>query len=226
MYPVNYANNIGSITVASLQNVWFIFLQYIPQIIGAIIVVIVGWIVASFLGGVVKRIIKFTGVDEIVNRSRLNERMKIATRYSLLSGMIGEIVKWLVIIATLMAAADILNLPQITEFLRQIIMYIPRAIVAVIILTVGMLAAEFVASFLQGALTASRMPIGHKQTLSSVARYAIVIFSFMAALTQLGVVPQLIQIAFGGLVLALALAFGLGGRDEAARWLEQFRREK
>jgi small-conductance mechanosensitive channel len=222
----SYFGNLGDVTVASLRTAWFNFLQYVPQIIGAIIILIIGWIVATLLGKVVQKIVELTGIDSIVARSKLNERMRLSPRYHLLSRMIGAIVKWFIIIATLMTVAGILNLPQITDFLRQILLYIPQALVAVIILTIGMLAAEFVENFVDGALTASELPVHHKKTIGSVAKYAIIIFSIMAALTQLGIVPNLIQILFAGIVLAMALAFGLGGKEEAARFLANFRRER
>ncbi len=223
---VGYFNNLDEVTIASFQNLWFRFLQYMPQIIGAIIILIVGWIVASLLATVVKKIIEMTGVDKIVNKSNLNQRLSLSGKYVLLSGMVAMIVKWFIIIATLMTVADVLNLPQITDFLRDIMLYIPRAIVAVIIITVGMLAAEFVAGFLSRTLDVSAMPVQNKKTLASVAKYAIIVFSILAALTQLGIVPRLIEILFAGVVLAFALAFGLGGREEAGRFLQNFRQQQ
>jgi small-conductance mechanosensitive channel len=221
-----YFSNLGDVSAASLQTAWFKFLQYIPQIIGAVIILIIGWIVASILGKVVQKLVEYTGIDAIVERSKLNDRLKISRRYHLLSRMIGSIVKWFIIVATLMSVAGILDLPQITDFLRQILLYIPQALVAVIILTIGMLAAEFVENFVKGTLMASRLPVEHQGTIATGAKYAIIIFSIMAALTQLGIVPDLIRILFGGIILALALAFGLGGQDEASRFLANFRREK
>ncbi len=221
-----YIANIGDVTAASLRTVWFNFLQFLPNILGAIVVLIIGWIIASLLGGLVKKLVQSTGVDGVVERSGLNTRFNFSAKYPLLSGAIGALVKWLIIIATLVAVAGILNLPQITDFLNQVLAYIPRAIVAIAILTIGMLAAEFVANLVTKSLHASNLPVKNKHLLGLLAKYAIIVFSIMAALTQLNIVPQLIQIAFGGLVLALALAFGLGGREEAARLLAKFRTEQ
>jgi small-conductance mechanosensitive channel len=218
-----YFSSLGEVTVVSLQNVWFRFLQFLPNLIGAIIILIIGWILASVLGGLVRRAVQATGVDNVIERSGMNARFNLSPKYHLLSRTVGALVKWLIIIATLVAVASALNLPQITDFLNQVLAYIPRAIVAVAILTIGMLAADFIANLVTRTLTASRLPVRHQKTIASVARYAIIVFSVMAALTQLNIVPELIQIAFAGLVLALALAFGLGGRDEAARLLQNLR---
>ncbi|MES2436736.1 MAG: hypothetical protein V4519_01890 [Patescibacteria group bacterium] len=221
-----YFTNLGDVTAASLQTAWFNLLQHLPKIIGALLILIIGWIVASVIGGLVKRVVRATGLDEVVERSQLNQKLRVSGKYKLLSGMIGEFVKWFIIIVVLIAAANTLNLPQVTEFFNAIALYIPRAIVAVIILVVGLLLGEFVANLVRGGLEASKLPVRHKQTLGSVAKYAIIVFSIMAALVQLNIVPELIQILFGGFVLALALAFGLGGREEAARFLASFRQER
>jgi hypothetical protein len=220
-----YFSNLGDVTVASLQTVWYNFLQFLPNLLGALIILIVGWIVASLLGSLVRKAVATTGIDAVVERSGLNARLNLSAKYQLLSTLIGSLVKWLIIIATLIAAAGTLNLPQISDFLNQVLAYIPRVIVAVAILTIGMLAAEFMATLITRGLQASKLPVKNKQILGTVAKYAIIVFAVMAALTQLNIVPQLIQIAFGGLVLTLALAFGLGGREEAARLLAKLRTE-
>lgn len=218
-----YFRNISDTVVFSLEDVWLSFLSYVPNVVAALIIVILGWIVATVLSDIVRRLVRFTGIDSAINRTQINERLGWSDRYHLLSGIIGTITKWLILIATLMAAADILNMPQITLFLQEILFYIPQVIVAVIILTVGIIAANFVATFLEKAFTASKLNIQAKGHIASIAKYAIIVFSVMAALTQLGIVPHLIQILFGGVVLALALAFGLGGREEAARFLSSLR---
>jgi small-conductance mechanosensitive channel len=220
---IGYFYDIGDVTIASLQRVWANFVLYLPQIVAAILVLIIGWIIAAAVGALVRRLIAFTGIDAVVNRTQLNERLRLTPRYALLSGMVGFIVKWLIIIATLMAVADILNLQQINVFLQQVLFYIPNAIVAVIILTIGVLAADFVKGIIMTALNASQLQIQGKERIASIAKYAIIVFSVMAALTQLGIVPDLIRILFGGMVLALALAFGLGGREEAGRFITSFR---
>jgi hypothetical protein len=222
---INYFQNLSAVTAASLQSAWFNLLQYLPKIVGALIILILGWIIASAVGSVVRRVVRLFSVDEMVERAGVNERFMMTGKYKLLSGMLGQLAKWFIILAVLIAAANTLNLPQISVFLNQIALYIPRAIVAVVILVVGILLGDIVKNVLTGAMQASKLPVPRKKMVASVAKYAIIVFSVMAALTQLGIVPHLIQILFGGLVLALALAFGLGGRDEAARLLAGLRQQ-
>ncbi len=111
--------------------------------------------------------------------------------------MLGAVVKWFIIIATLMAVAGILDMPQITDFLRQILLYIPQAFVAVVILTMGVIAGQFVKNVVSGSLEASELPVKYKGTIGMVAQYAVVVFAVMAALNQLGVAQDLVRILFG-----------------------------
>lgn len=208
-----------------LRVVWFEFVEYLPQLLGAAIALIIGIFVASVIGRLTTRLVRATGVDRMVRDSGLNERfqMTAASNYAILSGMVGSIVKWLIILATIGVAADILNMPQVNAFLGQIFGYIPNVIVAVIILTVGVLASQYAASFVYSVRTSL---LGENRDLAaSVVRYGIITFAALAALTQLRIVPNLIEILFAGLVLALALAFGLGGRDVAGEALRAARRQ-
>ena len=134
--------------------------------------------------------------------------------------------KWFIILATLIVVGNSLNLPQLTVFLNQIALYVPRVIIAVLILAAGFLISDFVDNFMRRGFQASNLPIRHKNILAGVVKYAILTFSIMAALVQLDIFPQLVEIFFGGLTLALALAFGLGGREEAARLLAQLRQDR
>ncbi|MBA3550691.1 hypothetical protein H0W32_00600 [Patescibacteria group bacterium] len=221
-----YFNNIGDVTVASLKTAWFEVLQYLPTIIGAILILFIGWIIAIVLGSLVQNAVKLIGLDETIERTGINQKLRVTGQYKLLSGMLGKLTKWFIILITLIAIANTFNLPQVTQFLNAVALYIPRVIVAVIILVIGMLLSDFVARILSTGINASKLPVRHRTTIISVARYAIIVFSIMAALVQLNIVPALIEILFAGLVLALALAFGLGGREEAARFLASLRTEK
>ncbi|HRH26038.1 MAG TPA: hypothetical protein PLF31_01010 [Candidatus Paceibacterota bacterium] len=222
---IGYFRNIGDVMLTSVQEVAYQFIVYVPQVVGAIIVVILGVLIASLIGSIVRKIVKATKVDDLIGRSGINEKLHAGSKYVLLSGALGEIAKWLIIIATLMAASDILNLPQITAFLSRILFYIPQVFVAVVILTIGLVASSFASRIVESSLQASQVNTKNRKRLASIAKYAIIAFSVMAALLQLGIAPELIQILTAGIVLALALAFGLGGKEEAARFLHGLREE-
>lgn len=209
----------------TVEDLWAQIVGYVPELITALAVIVIGWILASVLGSVVRRVVQFTGVDTMVENSGLNQRLTISAQspYRLLSRFVGSIVKWLIILLALAMASDILGLTQVSEFLGQIIAYIPRVIVAVIILTIGVLLARFVSEIILAGFSTIKLPPSSERLIAAIAKNAIIIFSVMAALTQLGIVPRLIEIAFAGLIFALALAFGLGGKDHANEWIRSLR---
>jgi hypothetical protein len=217
----------AEVVTSSLQTLWSGFIGFLPKLLGAIIVFIIGWLIAVILGKLAAQIIRALRIDQILEKMGFKKSLERA-KLKLDSGkFIGELIKWFFIIVFLMAATDILNLPQVTEFLRRIILYIPHLIVAVLIL----LAAVLIANFLQKLVKASVEAAGLKSAnfLGAVTKWAILIFAVLAALLQLGIVPALIQTIFTGLIAALAisvgLAFGLGGKDLAVQILGKLKRD-
>ena len=216
-------DNINSIS-ASLFLMWERFVAYIPQIVGAIIVLIIGIIIANIVGGIVKRILRALHVDTFFKRITLLEGVH-SSRFSI-SNFFGSLVKWLIIIAFLIPTADALGLPQVSNFLNTVLLYIPNVIAAVAILVVGLYLADFLGKTIGGFLQASTIGPGNARMLANIAKYAVIVFSCMAALVQLHIVPQLVEILFAGLVLAIALAFGLGGKDHASDLIRNMRQGK
>jgi hypothetical protein len=217
----------AEVVTASLQTLWSGFIGFLPNLLGAIIVFIIGWLIALALGKLTAQIIRALRIDQILEKMGFKRSLERANLKLDSGRFVGELVKWFFIIVFLMAATDILKMPQVTEFLRQIILYIPHLIVAVLIL----LAAVLIANFLQKLVKASVEAAGLRSAnfLGAVTKWAILIFAILAALLQLGIVPALIQTIFTGLVAALAisagLAFGLGGKDLAAQILNRLKKD-
>lgn len=215
------------VVTASLQTLWSGFIGFLPNILGALIVFLIGWLIAALLGKLATQIFRTLRIDQILEKVGFKKSLERANLKLDSGKFIGELVKWFFIIVFLMAATDILNLPQVTEFLKQILFYIPHLIVAVIILLVAVL----VANFLQKLVRASVEAAGLKSAnfLAAVTKWGILVFAVLAALLQLGIIPALIQTIFIGLVAALAigsgLAFGLGGKDLAAQLLSKLKRD-
>ncbi len=189
-------------------------LGFLPNLIGAIIILLVGWAIANVLAALVDKgldALRFdrwmakAGVDRAIARTGLKLEP---------SNMVAQLVKWLVVLVTLVVAADALNLPQVTAALMAIIGYIPNVIAALLIVTLGALLASFIGNLVKTT------PLEASDLLGQVAYWAIMIFAALAALTQLNIAPELVQILFtaviGAVALAAALAFGLGLRTEAA----------
>ncbi|MBP6942947.1 MAG: hypothetical protein KBB55_02795 [Candidatus Buchananbacteria bacterium] len=216
---VDRSNNAFFGTLAGL---WYEFVSYLPQLVGALIILVVGIIVAMALASLVRQAIRLSRLDLLTDRTGANKLFADAGMPFSLSGLIAWVIKWFFIVVVLIAVADILGWTQVTTFLNQIALYIPNVIVAIVILAIGFVAGHFVSQVVSRSVVASHSLSNELAgVLSAVAKWAIVVFAILAALTQLGIATRLIEIMFGGLVLALALAFGLGGREHAARWLSK-----
>lgn len=218
---------VGTVLWDSLSRVWLGLVGTLPNIIGAMLIVIVGWLIAVGLEGLVVGVLRTLHIQQLLERAKLRnfiDRVGIPFDMSI---VIGWLVKWFFIIVFLITAADILQWASVTIFLRTILFYIPNVIIAVFILFAGVVIAHAVSTVILHTIKASGA--APALPLSNVAKWAVITFSVLAALTQLGIATELIQIVFTGFVftvsLAGGLAFGLGGRDEAARVLENIRKK-
>jgi small-conductance mechanosensitive channel len=219
METINFASASRDAFVSSLQGLWFQVGLFLPKILGALVILIIGLVIAAVLGGIVRRLVAYTRIDDLFDKLEARANLhKMGINFNL-AALTGWFVKWFIIIATLITVADTLGLQQITLFLQQVVLYIPNVIVAIAILTIGMVAGQFVSTLISDALKASPVTARNSAAMGKIAKYAIIVFAFMAALLQLGIAPQLIQILFAGLVLTLTLAFGLGGREQAAKYI-------
>lgn len=221
-----YLQNWGDVIVASLQEVWTSVASFIPTFLGALIVFVVGWIVAVALGKVIEQVVRTLKVDHVLAQLEMEKMMERAG-WKLNSGaFVGGLVKWFLIVVFLLAAANILGLNQVSDFLRDVLLYIPNVVVASLILIIAALVSETVEKVVRGSAEAA----GYRGSLVGVmTRWAIWIFAFVAVLLQLGIAATLVQTLVTGLVAALALAFGLafglGGKDAAAGFIDRLRGE-
>jgi small-conductance mechanosensitive channel len=200
-----------------LQDALSTFFSYIPQLIGALIILIIGYIVAKVLQAVVGRVLRGIGFDGWMERGGIKQFFDRAETDQTPATILGTLVFWFVFIIALTMAADALGIPQVSEVLAQLIAYIPSIIAAILILILAALLANFLAGIVRGATG--------NDLLSSVARYAIIVYAVFAALTQLGIAVQLTASTFlillGAVALAAAIAFGLGGREVARDVIEK-----
>lgn len=217
----------GEAITASLIGLWERFIVFIPALIGAIIVFVVGWIVASVLGKLIERAIKSIKVDQALEKVGFNKKLGEVGISETVSEFIGGLVKWFLILVFLMAATDILGLVQVTGFLNSIIFYIPNVVVAVVVLAIAFLVGNFVYNVVKGSTRAAG--VMSATLLATISKWAIIIFGLLAALIQLGIAVSLVNTIFIGIISALAiatgLAFGLGGKEEAATIIKKVREE-
>lgn len=204
----------------SLTDLWIRLIQILPDIIGAIIVLLLGLIVAPILGGIVKKVFDIIKIDILAEKAGLKEIVGGYTKNFSISLFLGKLVKWFFVIAFVMAAAEILGWVRVTQFLNEIVFYIPQVLIAVVILVFAVIAGNFFDILVTRSLIGSNAPVDNPQVMGKITKWAFVLFGVMAAMLQIGIAPSLIQILFAGIVLALALAFGLGGRVKAAELLD------
>ncbi len=216
----------GDVIVASLQQVWASVTNFVPLLIGAVIVFIIGWIVAVSLGKLVEQVVRALKVDHLLSKLDVERAMERGG-WRLNSGaFLGGLVKWFLIVVFLLASVNILGLQAVSDFLRDVLLYIPNVIVAALILIIAALVSTVVERLVRGSVEAA----GYRGSLVGVvARWAIWVFAFVAALLQLGIATALLQTVVTGLVAALALAFGisfgLGGKDAAASFVDRIKGE-
>ena len=217
-----------SVVQGSFMDLWLTVAQYLPAILAAVIVFVIGWVVAVVLCRVVEHVVKVLRINDALKAAGLNDAAKEAGFNLDIGRFLGVLVQWFVIIVFLVAALYILGLNRVTIFLQPVVLlYIPQVIVAALILILAAVVADVVKNLVAGSARATG---AHAANLAgTVARWAVWLFAILAALNQLGVATEFVQTLFTGLVVALALAFGLafglGGKDAAARTIERIRSE-
>lgn len=208
----------------ALVDLWVRFAGFIPRLLGALIVFIVGWLIAVAVGHFITRLLKLLRLNDPFERiSGFRSTLERASIELNVPGFMGTVAKWFVVLVTLLATADILELQAIASFLNQVIAYIPNLVAAAVILVMGILFANFVARVTRASIEAANIP--HGAGTAAFAKWAVFIFTFLAALVQLQVAEVLIQTLFTAFAAMLAiaggLAFGLGGKDHAQRMLQK-----
>ena len=211
-----------------MQDLWVGVVNFIPSVVVAVVIFIVGWFIGILLGRVVAQVIRSIKVDMALKAAGVEDLLNRGG-FKLDSGMfLGELVKWFVIVAFLIATLDVLGLNQVNLFLQDVVLtFIPQVIVAVLILLVAAVVADASQKLVTGAARAAEMRIGH--FLGGLVRWSIWIFAILIALSQLGIAAEFAQTLFTGVVIAVSLAigiaFGFGGQDAAGRFIEKLRKD-
>lgn len=218
----------GDVLKASFQDIWLGVANFIPNFLAAIVLFLVGWLIAVILGRLVSQIIKTIKLDVALQGAGFD---KVVERggFTLNSGaFIGGLVKWFFIVVVLVASLDILGLKVVTSYLSTVVLnYLPNVIIAALILLVSVVIAEAMKKLVSSSARAANISSAH--VLGEITKWAIWIFAFMAALSQLEILNNFIQPLFIGIIaalsLALGLSFGLGGKEAATRYIEKIKGE-
>ncbi|GMR20633.1 MAG: hypothetical protein BMS9Abin36_1229 [Gammaproteobacteria bacterium] len=198
--------------------------EFLPKFIAAIIILVAGWLFAKAMLYAVVRGLKIVNFGTLTERAGIDKFLKHGGIRKTTIDILGILVYWLIILATLLVAFNTLGLTVVSDLVSRITQFIPNVIVAILILTIGLYFARFVSD----SVIAYGKNVGLDDTeiMGRLTRYAIMVFVIIIALGQMNIGEAILYpaflILFGGIVLALSLAFGLGGQKWAAGQLEKF----
>lgn len=223
----DYYSDYPDVVQSSITNLYDQVIQFLPNLIAALIVLLVGWAIGLFLGNIIKKGLQSIGIDGLGDQlglKRLAERSGHSIR---ISAIVQWIIKWFFILASIIAAADILGLTTVSNFFySDVLGYAGHVVIATAILLLGLLAANFFSSLVEGTVKAGGFE--SSRMLGSIARWAITIFAIIAALSELQIAESFLNYLFMGVVVMFAiaggLAFGLGGQDHARKVLDYVQR--
>jgi hypothetical protein len=212
----------GDAVLVSVTEALRNFLGFIPQLIGAVLILVLGWIISGLIAGLVERGLKAVGFERAAESTGISGFVQRSGSNWTVSRAVAEIVKWFIRLIAIQAAASILGMSQISEIVNSILLWLPHLVVALAIIVIGALIADFLAGVVRGAT--SQMGLANPDLLAGITRYAILTFAIVAAVDQLGIAETLINTLVIGTVaaiaLAMGLAFGLGGQQTAAQITE------
>ncbi len=217
----NTVDILGQALIDTAQTI----IYFLPSVIIAIVVFALGWAFGLTLGRAVNHLIAALRIDKALHRAGFDQLSEKAGIRVSVAGFFGGVVRWGVVVAFTLASAEILGLSQVTQLLRDVLAYIPQVIIAAVILVISMLLGDFISRLVSHSVKATGM---NGELAAQMSKWAIVIVGgVFPALTQLRIAQGLVEVLFTGVVfavaLALGLAFGLGGRDAAARAIERMK---
>lgn len=223
---MNFLQVWGIVLNESLLNLWYGFISFIPGLLGAIIIFVVGWLIGSLVGKAIAQLFETIKVNKLFDSAGFsNFAEKFGFKVSI-GKVVGVIVKWFIIIVFLMASLQIIGLTQVNDFLRETVLYyLPNVVIAALVLVIASVIADAMRQVISASAKAAN--IKSANMLGTIALYAIWIFAFIIALSELGIATAFMQILFTGFIAALAIAlglsFGLGGKDAASRAIEHIK---
>ena len=215
------APNEPNATNPSLNTLLSGFADAVPRVIGFLLILVIGWVVSGLVARAVAGLLRAVKFNELAERSGFSGFVQKAGVKDDAAGVIATIAKWFIRLIVLVVAFDALGLPAISQVLQDLLLFLPNLIVALVVLVLAGLAANALAGLVRGAT--AQAGLGGPDTLANIARVAVWGFGIIIAVNQLGIAATLVNTLFigvvGALALAVGLAFGLGGREQAAQLL-------
>lgn len=207
-----------------LKNMLNTVAVYLPFLFGALLILFVGWVIAKVLSALVQKGLDQIKFNEFSAKLGLSELLTKGGLSVSPSNLVSAFVYWVLMLVVLATTLQAIGLEIAAKLLERVMGYVPNVIAAVFVLIVGMFLANFVAGVVRTA--AKNVNVNRAELLASLTKGAILVFTWVSALEQLNIatffVTTTFQIFFAAVCFALALSFGLGGKDLAARILWDF----
>ena len=226
MYETYGTVAASDVVRTSLLSLWATVANFLPRLVAAVLVFLIGWLVAILIAKLAYHIVRVIQIDralEGIGFKKVWERSGFKLNTPL---FFGELVKWFFIVVFLLSAANILGLTEVSQFLNTVVLYIPNVIVAAIILLIGLMLAKFLEGLVMASVKAANLISAN--LLGAVAKWAVVVFSLLVALNQLGIAQDIIKIVITGIVaaasIALGLSLGLGGQKHADEFISKMKK--
>ena len=213
----------GDVLAASLYTVWEGFSTFVAMFIPAIIIFLIGWLIASLVGRALEQVIDATKVDSLFKKTGFSAIIEKAGYHFSLGAVFGFLAKWFIIVFCLTASLEKLQLGTVNMFLGNAVMYIGQVFIAALVLVIAAILADFVGKVVTGAAKAADSR--HSDFVGKVARYSVLVFGIIVALEKIGIFSGISDTLIQALLLAgglaLGLSFGLGGKEAAASMINR-----
>ena len=225
---MNIWSSWGDVFNASLMQLWGSFIAFTPKFIVAVVLFMIGWLLGNVVARALEQVFSSLKVDSLFKSIGADDTLRRAGM-NLNSGLfVGQVVKWFVVVVFLIPSLDLVGLSSIKDFLQyDVLGFLPRVIVAALILIIATVVSEALSK--TATATAKSMNLSSANMLGAVAKYAVWVFAFIIALGQLGVADYYMSVLFTGIIAMLALggalAFGLGAKDAAGRFVAKLGEE-
>ena len=215
--PTATVTDWGEAIMTSAAAALALFLGAIPKVLGFLVILIIGWIIATAIAKAVSAMLHAVNFNGLAQRSGFSGFVQQMGVRNDASDFLANIAKWFVRLIVLVVAFDALGLPAVSNVLQQLLLWLPNLVVALVVMVIAGLAANALASLVRGATAEAQL--GNPDFLANLARVAVLVFGVVIAVNQLGIATTLVNTLFmgfvGAMALALGLAFGLGGRETA-----------
>ena len=221
-------NTWGEVLTLSFQNLWVGVVNFVPNLVVALIILILGWLIGVLFGRAIWQVFKSLKIDDALRRAGFESFVRRGGIELDSGAFVGGLVKWFVIVVFLIAALDVLGLSQVNFFLQDVVLgYLPRVLAAALVLLVAGVIGDITGRVVVTSAKTAGIESAH--FAGAIAKWAVWVFAILVALSHLGIAAAFSQTLFTGIViavsLALGLSFGLGGQEAASRFIARLRGE-